>query len=592
MLEFDAFIVIVVLIFIIISLYKDLIGPAFTFVIAITVIGIFQILTPSEILQGFANEQVAVILMLLLLGDLFTKTDIIESVFDRIFKKAKSPKGFLVRMMIWVGSFSAFLNNTPLVAVMMPYIHSWSKKNNVSASKFLIPLSYAAILGGMVTLIGTSTNLLVGGFVLEQQIIENLEPLNIFDFAWVGLPMFFIGFIYLVFFADKILPDGKDILLKFKENTREYIVEAQVRANSQLIGKSIIDAGLRNLKGLYLYEIMRGEKRIRAVSHHEILREDDHLFFAGDINNIADMVNSKSGLTLPLVGMLSKKKHTEVVEVVISHNSSIISKTVKEANFRGKYDAAIIAIHRNGERVKGKLGLIEIKAGDVLLILAGEDLANRSKDSRDFYFISKVKEFNKLDRLKSTVLISGIVLAVILKSLGLVSLFMIVLGLLLLLTALKIASAKDVYKSFDYSLAIIIAMALAFGTAMTKSGVAEMAAHSVISVFKPVGNIGLLFGIFLITSLLASFVTNAAAVAIVFPISLTMASELGLNPMPFILIVAYAAAANFMTPIGYQTNLMVYGPGGYSFKDFFRIGLPLTLIYMIGTVLILSLKYF
>ncbi|MFC2086514.1 SLC13 family permease [Bacteroidota bacterium] len=378
----------------------------------------------------------------------------------------------------------------------------------------------------------------------------------------------------------------------FKENTREYIVEAQVRSNSQLIGKTIIDAGLRNLKGLYLYEIMRGEKRIRAVSHNEVLREDDHLFFAGDIDNIAEMVNSKSGLTLPLVGMLSKKKHTEVVEVVISHNSSLISKTVKEANFRGKYDAAIIAIHRNGERIKGKLGSIEIKAGDVLLILAGEDLANRSKDSQDFYFISKVREFNKLDRLKSTVLISGIVLAVILKAFGLVSLFMIVLGLLLLLTALKIASAKDIYKSFDYNLAIIIAMALAFGTAMTKSGVAEMAAQGVISVFKPLGNMSLLFGIFIITSLLAAFITNAAAVAIVFPISLTMALQLDLNPMPFILIVAYAAAANFMTPIGYQTNLMVYGPGGYSFKDFFKVGFPLTLIYMVGTILILHLIYF
>ncbi len=591
MLEFDAFIVIVVLVFIIISLYKDIIGPAFTFIIAITVLGVFQILTPSEILHGFANEQVAVILMLLLVGDLFTKTEIIESIFDRIFKKAKSPRGFLVRMMIWVGSFSAFLNNTPLVAMMIPYVHTWSKKNNISASKFLIPLSYAAILGGMVTLIGTSTNLIVSGFVIEQNIIEDLKPLNIFDFAWVGLPMFIVGFIYLVFIGYRILPEGKDILSKFKENSREYIVEAEVRSNSGLIGKTITEAGLRNLKGLYLYEIIRKDKRIKAVTHNELIREDDHLFFAGDTENIAEMLNLNSGLTLPLVGMLAKKKHTEVVEVVVSHNSSLITKTVKEANFRGKYDAAIIAIHRNGERVKGKLGSIELKAGDVLLILAGDDLSERAQDSQDFYFISKVKEFNRLDRLKSTVLVGGLILAVILKALGLVSLFMIVLCLLLLLTALKIASAKDIYKNFDYNLAIIIAMALALGTAMTKSGVAEMAAETVISAFKPFGNISLLFGIYILTSLLASFVTNKAAVAIVFPISLTMASTLGLNPMPFILIVAYAAAANFMIPIGYQTNLMVYGPGGYTLKDFIKIGFPLTFIYMIGTVLILNLVF-
>jgi len=592
MLDFDSIIVIVVLFFIIISLYKDLIGTAFTFIIAVVILGVFQILTPSEILNGFANEQVAVILMLLLLGDLFTKTEFIENIFDRIFRKAKSPRGFLIRMMIWVGPFSAFLNNTPLVAIMMPYVHSWTAKKKLSPAKFLIPLSYAAILCGMITLIGTSTNLIVNGFVSEQEIIPNLPPLNIFDFAWVGIPMLIVGFLYIIFIGYRLLPEGKDILSSFKENSREYIVEAQIRESSTLIGKTIFEAGLRNLNGLYLYEIIRDDKRIRAVTHNEILKEEDHLFFAGDTNNIADMVNSDTGLTLPLVGMLKKKKHTEVVEVVVSHNSSLISKTVKEANFRGKYDAAIIAIHRNRERISGKIGSVKIKAGDVLLILAGNDMTNRSVDTQDFYFISKVKDFNRLDRLKSIVLLVGIIIAIVLKAAGIVSLFMIVLVLLLLLTALKIASAKDIYKHFDYNLAIIIASALAFGTAMIKSGVADIAAHSFISVFKPFGNIGLLFGIYLITTLLASFITNAAAVAIIFPISLTMALTLHLNPMPFILVVAYAAAANFMTPIGYQTNLMVYGPGGYTFKDFFRVGFPLTLLYMIGTVLILSWRFF
>ncbi len=592
MITFDLIVVFIVILFILISLYKEIIGATFAFVIAVVTLGFFGILTPREILNGFANEQLAVILLLLLLGDIIRQTAIVELLFDRIFKSAKSYRGFLSRMTLIIAGFSAFLNNTPLVAVMMPYVNNWCKKNDISPSKFLMPLSYAAILGGCATLIGTSTNLIVNGMVVDQTIIPGLESLNIFDFAFVGVPMIFIGFLYLLFFGEKLLPAKEDIIDEFTQNTREYLVEAEIRKTSQLIGKTIEEAGLRNLKGLFLVEIIRKSFKISSVKPNIILQQDDLLIFAGDTERITDMIDSELGLRLPSVGMLYKKKQTEVVEIVISHNSAMVHKTVKEIRFRAKFDAAVIAVHRNGERISGKIGEIIIKPGDVLLLFTGADFVSRSSHTLDFYFISKVKDFQKLEPYKIWTLLGGTVLVILLAAFKLVSLFMGLIVLIMILLALKIANPKELYKAIDYKLALIIAMSLALGTAMIKSGAAELFADSVISIFLPLGKVGLLFGIYLITAILAAYITNIAAVAIIFPISLTMAVNLNLPVMPFILVVSFAAAANFMTPIGYQTNLMVYGPGGYSFKDFFRVGFPLTIIYMFVTVTILSLLYF
>ncbi|MCD4695009.1 MAG: SLC13 family permease [Bacteroidales bacterium] len=581
----------IVLFFIIASLYLEIVGPAFTFLIGVVILGAFGILTPGEILSGLANEQIVVIILLLLIGDIIRKTDFIDSVFDKIFRNTTTYKGFITKMIFVVAGFSAFLNNTPLVAIMMPYVHRWSRRNQINASKLLIPLSYAAILGGCATLIGTSTNLIVNGMVTDEQIIPGLKPLELFDFAVVGLPMILIGSVYLILFSNKLLPVREDVMDDFSKKSREYLIEAQIRKNSKIIGKTIGDAGLRNLTGLYIVEISRGDQRLSAVSPTVILQEGDVLVFAGDTNTIAEMVNSGMGLALTQVGMFSKKARTAVVEVVVSHNSTLISKTVRQSGFRGKYDAAILAVHRNGERVSGKIGTVKFKPGDVLLLLAGDDFTKRSVDTNDFYLITRVREFRKLEWYKNLTLFGGIALAILLSVFGVVSLFMGLLGLLIIVHLLKISSPKDIPKSIDYNLGLIIVLSLALGTAMIKTGMADMIANFIISVFKPFGPYGLLIGIFLITNLLASYITNKAAAAIIFPISVSAAINLGLPTIPFILIVAFAAAANFITPIGYQTNLMVYGPGGYSFKDYFKIGLPLTIIYMFVSVTILYFYY-
>lgn len=592
MITFDLILVFIVIILILISLYFGIVGPSFTFVIGISILGFFGILTPSEILSGFANEQIAVVILLLLISDIIRQTAVIEVVFDRIFKNAKTQRGFLSRMVVLIGSFSSFLNDTPLVAVMMPYVNSWCKRKKIAPSKFLMPLSYAAILGGCCTLIGTSTNLIVSGMVIEQDIIPNLNPLKIFDFAPVGFTMLIIGSFYIVFVGSRIIPERSAPLSLGVNTGREFTVEARVRPGSHLNGLTIAQAGFQGDKSFQLVEILREDLKILDYADDFILNENDLLVFSGDQDNVAEIINEKSGLQIPEVGMMTRRKKTEIIEIVISQNSSLIGKTVKTVNFRSKYDAAVIAIHRNGIRIQEKLDSVMLRAGDILLLFTGDKFLSLSEITMDFYFISKVRRFVKLEWYKTAVLLGGLVLSIALSSLHVIKLFMGLMAVLIASLALKITNPKDLSKSIDYNLAIIIVLSIALGTAMVKTGAANLVADSIITVFLPYGKMSILFGIFLITALLAAFITAKAAAAIVFPVSLTMAANLGLDPLPFILIVAFASAANFMTPIGFQTNLMVYGPGGYTFNDFMKVGAPLTLIYMVVTVVILTLMYF
>ena len=591
MLNFDGILVLIVIAFIIISLYKELIGPAFTFMIGISVLGLFGVLTSHEILAGFANENIIIIILLLLLGDIIRRNSVIEFLFDSIFRRATTYKKFMLQMMTMIATFSAFLNNTPLVAVMMPYVNSWSKKNGVPQSKLLIPLSYAAILGGAITIIGTSTNLIVNGMVEDQMIVENLPHLHFFDFAWVGVPMVIIGFIYMLTIGHKLLPSNKNKSEAKEGSSREYTVEAQIREGSNVIGKSIEEADLRDLKGLYLVQIIRDDLNLPAVDPSTVLAAKDILVFAGETDKIAEFIDNNSELIFPQVGMLRKKKHIELIEVVISHNSTLINKTVKEANFRSKYDAAIVAIHRNGEKINGTIGEINFKAGDALLLYAGEDLNNRA-DIYDFYFISRVKELSKVQTYKTVVLLGGTITVIALSAIKILPLFLGLILLFIVILALKIASPKDLHKSIDFNLALIIVLSLALGVAMRKTGVAQLLGQGFVDIMMPFGLFGIMLGIYLITTILAAFITNLAAVAIMFPISLSIALEMNVAPTPFVLIVAFAAAANFMTPIGYQTNLMVYGPGGYRFRDYLKVGVPLTIIYMIFAVSFLYYLYY
>jgi di/tricarboxylate transporter len=393
-------------------------------------------------------------------------------------------------------------------------------------------------------------------------------------------------------FANKLLPNNSDSLEKVFTNRREYLVDTRIVPNSDMVGKSVDEANLRNLQSLFLVEVQRGEANFSPISPNFILKGNDILTFAGNTGAIAELIEPESGLAPVEVGMFMKKAKTQLMEIVVSYNSNLLKKTVKQAHFRSRFDAAVIAIHRNGERINGKLGKVVLEAGDVLLLLAGEDFSDLSKHTRDFYHISNLRTYVKPKTLDAIVLIGGLILAIILSALHIIPLFMGVISLMAIVFVMGIANPKDIQNGIDFDLGLIIALSLALGTAMIKTGVAGDLAHGVIGLLRPFGTLGLLSGIYLVTAVLAAYITNKAAVALMFPIVLTIAHSEGLPPTPFVLLVAYAAAANFITPIGYQTNLMVYGPGGYRFGDYMKIGLPLTIMYMIGAISILYLLYF
>jgi di/tricarboxylate transporter len=581
--EFAPILVGVSVLFLLVVLYSGKIRAEVAFFSAVMFLTVFGVLSPKEALSGFANEQLAVIMLLLILSDTIRKTNVMDAMFNGLFRGTKSQRSFVTRMMLFVAPASAFFNNTPLVAMMMPYVHSWSKRNGMSPSKLLIPLSYVTIAGGCMTLVGTSTNLIVNGMAVDA----GLPSLGIFDFTLIGLPLAILAGIYLAFFSDRLLKDHKNPTDEFKDDWREYFVETEVGQQSILIGRTIQQAGLRNLKGNFLVEIVRNDRIITPVSPTHILRSQDRLIFTGGLETIQDMVKAEMGLSLPKT--CESDSLSDVVEVVISYNSSLIGKTVKNSDFRGKYDAAIVAVHRNGEKLSGKLGNVELEAGDALLLFAGRDFYKRATENA-FYTISK-RQNVRVQGKKALMVILGVLASIIVSALTPIPLFTCLLIVLAGTLLGGILTATEVRKGLDVNLLAIMAFGLAMGRALINSGAADMIAEKVMLIGQGLGPVAVIAGIFTVTNLLGAYMTNKAAVALIFPISISLATTMNLPVEPFVLVVAFGGAASFITPIGYQTNLMVYGSGGYNFRDFMRIGLPLTILYIILGTLLLSWQY-
>lgn len=583
-----AAIVLLTIIFLVITLYKEWLSPTLTFMVAIVVLLISNVITPKEALEGFANKQIAIIIFLLILSNVFKRASTLTMLMNSFFKKTDSPKVFLFKMMTSVGLSSAFFNNTPLVAMMIPYVNKWSKENGESPSKFLLPLSYASILGGCLTVIGTSTLLIVSGMAEES----GFKPIGLFDVTPIGGIMFILGVVFMMLFSSKLLPKSKKDQVGNKQHkSRLFFFETRIKEGASIIGLTVQEAGLRNLKELFLVELNRGEQVVRAVSSNQLLKEGDVLFFAGEASAIDSLDLDEYGLSWPQETMASTAQKNDFIEVVISHRSTLSGQEVRGSDFRSKFDAAVLAIHRNGERIWGQLGQVVLKSGDVLLLMSGKDCRKRIDGTQDFYVISHTSKQKDADAKKVLGVFIGMILAIILHGLQFVSLFKSLLLLLVISILTKIASVKDIKSAIDYNLILIIGLGLALGKAMENSGAGEMIA-SQITAFSSGGGVLLFLSVlFFVTAFLSSIITSKAAVAVTFPISISVAQSLGIDVTPFILVVAFAGAANFITPIGYQTNMMVYGPGGYKFKDFVKMGTPITLMYWVVTVLTLSLWY-
>ena len=585
--NFQPWFVIIVVFLIFLLIYKEYLKASVSFLLAVLLFSITGILTPSEVLSGFSNESIASILMLILITTGLRKNFQLEYLFDAIFKKAKTYRGFLFRMMSQVAILSSLINNTPVVALMTPYVVDWGKRNNIAPSKLLIPLSYATIMGGMITLIGTSTTLVLNGFLQDY----NHPSLLFEDLFTIGLSVSVFGILFILLIGYKLLPDHKDILKTYSENQREYIVETRVLSVSKLIGKNLMEAGLRNLKGVYLVEILRGSQLISPVGPDEVLADGDTLFFAGNTEDIVDLINSDLGIELPTTARSFDSDKAEVVEAVMNNFSSLIGWTVKKSNFRNRYNAAIVAIHRNGKKVSGRIGDIALQAGDLLLLYTGSDFRDRVELYRDLFVVSKLRDIVKPGNKKYYALISMVLCALVLLIFSKMTLFpalMIILGIMI---GFNLITTQDVKRELDLNMIAILVFSLAIGQAIIKTDAGNMVSLAIINLLEPHGNLSILIGLLVITNLLASIIGNVGAVSISFPLAYSISNNLGIEGYPFFLTIAYAASAAFLTPISYQTNLIIFGPGGYKFKDFFKIGLPVNVIYLTVALSIIVFRY-
>lgn len=590
--------VISVILLTIFLLYKEVYNTSITFLGAVGFLVLPGVIATSDVLTSFANEQVAIIAMLLIIGQFLKRSPVIENLFQNLFLKTRGYFKFTFKMTACVSLFSGFMNNTPLVALLLPYVVDWGKKNNISPSKLLIPLSFAAIMGGGLTLIGTSTNLIANSIFLDHLKSLDLKleeidkmKLHMFSFFQIGAPLVVIGILYILIFGKKILPDNSGMISNFNKNKREYLVDLLVTETSPLVGKSIGESNLRSLKGLYLVEIVRPDKVRTAPGPKEIMRAGDYIIFAGETDNIADIISLDLGLEMP--NDLEKLQHKkEVVEVIIPYNSSLSRKKIKDTDFRAKFDAAIIAVRRDGEKLYGKIGEMTLQKGDMMLCVAGHDFYKRIDQAKEVTLISNVRQLQDIDGKKSTSLIISTVIAILLPALGLVSLFQSLLLLFVFLLLTRVVLFGEVKRAININLIAIMGGALSLGVAMDKSGAAELIATKGLNILQPLGVMGVLAGVYLITNLLAAYMTNIAAVSIILPVALSFAEVNGYHYQPFLFCVAFAGSKTFLTPIGYQTNLMVYGPGGYKFKDYFKFGFPLTFVFMISTLVLLKIIYF
>ncbi|MDH3208169.1 MAG: SLC13 family permease [Gemmatimonadota bacterium] len=529
---------------------------------------------PAAAFAGFGNTGLITVAVLFVVAGGLRQTGALAYFVQRALGRPKSASLARVRLVPPVVLGSAFLNNTPVVAMLVPVVMDWCKTVGIRPSKLLLPLSYTAILGGLCTLIGTSTNLVVDGLLRA----EGLEGMGLFDIAWVGVPCAVIGISYLLVASGILLPD-RTIDLAQPEDPRQYTVEMAVSATGPLVGKSIEEAGLRHLPGLYLMEIHRGSQLLAMVSPTERLEAEDHLVFVGVVSSILDVqrIPGLEPATRQVFKLDSHRAERIFAEAVVSRTCPLVGQTIREGRFRTKYDAVVIAVSRGGERVPGRIGDIKVLAGDALLLEALPAFVEEQRNSRDFYLVSRLDGEGPPTTAQAPIALAILVGMIVIVTTGLLSMLQaaFVAAAAMLLT--RCCSEEIAQKSVDWPLLLAIGAAFGLGSALESTGAAGAVADLLLAQAgtNPLLALVMIYGT---TMLLTELVTNNAAAIIVFPIALSTAAGLDVNHMPFVVAVMIAASSSFATPLGYQTNLMVYGPGGYRLSDFLKMGIPMNLL--------------
>ena len=558
------------------------------FVGAVVLLAAFGVISPEEAFSGFANSGMLVVAAMFVVAGGLRETGLMDEVGERLLGRVETEGRALLVLAIVLIPSALVLNNTPKVALLVPVLIAWCRKRRISPSRLLMPLSFLSILGGPCSLIGTSTNLVVQGLLIK----EGLRPMGFLEIGRVGLPCAILGAAYVLTIGRRLLPDRKELIEQLEDTRREYLVEMLVQPGCRLAGKTVAAAGLRHLPGLFLIEIDRDGRVIGPVGPDEPIQANDRLVFTGLVGTIVDL--EKIPGLVPAADARYEvspelQRGRQLCEAVISPSSPLVGQVVRDADFRELYDAAIVAVHRDGARVTNKVGDIRLRAGDTLLLQVGPNFSRAFRNKPDFYLVSDVEDSGAFrhDRAPAAAAIFLAMIAAFLSGrVDIMLAAMLAAGAMVLCRCLSSAQAR---KSIDLPVLVAIAASFGVGKALEQSGVAKVFAGFLVEGTRSWGPTATLAALYFGTMVLNELISNNAAAALSFPFCIESARLLGVNLRPFIMGVALAASFAFASPIGYQTHMMVFGPGGYRFNDFLRVGIPLNLLMWVVAVILIPL---
>jgi di/tricarboxylate transporter len=543
------------------------------------------VITPTEALKGMSNEGMITVAALFVVAAAVERTGALAALVDRALGRPRSLAAAQFRTMVGPGILSAFMNNTPVVALMVPAIRDWARKHKLSVSKLLMPMNCAVVLGGLCTLIGTSTNVVVSGLVEDKR----GTPLGMFDITPLGVILLAVGFVYLPIAGRWLLKDRRPAVSR-GDDPRQYSLEMLVEPGSPLVGRSIEEAGLRHLDNLFLMEIDRGGHVLAAVEPTERLEAGDRLVFVGVIDSVVELqkIRGLRPATDQVFKLVDPRSERRLVEAVVSNTCPLVGRTIREGRFRSTYGAVVIAVARNGERLQMKIGDIALEPGDTLLLEAGPTFLDRQRSSRHFYLVSEVSSAAAPRHDRAWIACTILAAMVLAAALDLVPMVAAALVAACGVVATRCISSTEARRSIEWESLLLIAASFGLARALEKTGLAAAVAQSTIASAGDQPYL-VLAAIYLVTMLFTELMSNNAAAVLTFPIAWRTAADLGVNPMPFVMAITVAASCGFATPMGYQTNLMIYGPGGYKFRDYVRFGGPLNLLVMALTVVLAPL---
>ena len=590
----DAIITLVVIVVVLGVLISERVSPALTILGGAVALLVAGVTDADEAFSGFSNSAPLTVAALYVVAAAAGRTRALEVLIGRLSARARRPRdpgerGALARVLVPTASASAFLNNTPIVAMAIPPVMAWCRRTGRSPARYLMPVSFAAIVGGTVTLIGTSTNLVVSGLLEDA----GEDGMGIFEIGAVGLPFAVAGVAMMIVLTPLLLPERRSPSETADVDAREFTVEMVVTGEPGIAGRSVAEGGLRNLQGVYLVEVERDGHRISSVRPDEVLAEGDRLTFAGNVGRILDLqgMQGLASVEERHFGAVGSSIDRRLYEAVIAPGSALAGSTLKEAGFRGRYGGAVIAIHRAGERVAEKLGEVPLRAGDVLLVLAGPAFRPRALDRRDFSVVAALDGDGPPREEKAPLVALIIAGLLIVAGTGLLDILPAAFLAAFAVVALGILTPSEARDAVDLEVIVVIAASFGIGAAIEVSGLAADLADTLIEPFGGMGDVGLLLGVLLATMVLTELITNNAAAVLIFPVALATATQAGLDPRPFAIAIAIGASSSFLTPIGYQTNTMVYGIGGYRFGDYARLGLPLSLVMIAICMLVIPVVW-